>query len=254
MRILLTNDDGVEARGLKILETIARSISDDVTIVAPMRDKSGQSRAVTLSEPLRAKQVRENVFAVSGTPADCVVLGVLELMPEKPDLIISGINRGQNLAEDVHYSGTIGAAIMGLHLGVPSIAISQSTGFRGKTADMWSNTAALGTAIIRPLAQNASTGFLLNVNLPDCKACDVKGVKLTQTGARDKQMLSITKRTDPRNNDYYWIGYGGGKSSPPEGTDLWAIYNNYVSVAPLSLTGEPIDTQSLTDSLGPLLT
>ncbi|MEO0786051.1 MAG: 5'/3'-nucleotidase SurE [Pseudomonadota bacterium] len=234
MRILLTNDDGINAPGLKVLETIAKTISDDITIVAPLVEQSGQSRAVTLTEPVRVREIEPRVFSVSGTPSDCVLLALRDLMDEPPDLILSGVNKGQNIAEDTSYSGTIAAAMFGMQHDIPSIALSQSQNFRGRGSCPWETAEAWGPKALGPvLEQGWPDDVVININFPDRDPDDVAGIQYTRQGFRDEQIIRTEKREDLRGNNYFWIGYRGTLSNPDEGTDLKAIYDGYVSVSPL---------------------
>lgn len=237
MRILLTNDDGVDAPGLAVLEDIARALSEDVWIVAPQEEQSGQARAVTLTSPVRVRQEGPRRYAVSGTPSDAVLLGVLEILKgHPPDLILSGVNRGQNLAEDTSQSGTVAAAIEGMHLGVPSIALSQARNFRTGEAIPWDTARLWGPRIVRELLR---TGWprkvVVNVNFPDRAPGDVSGVEVTRQGFRDEAVSHLDKRMDLRGGEYFWIGYAGKLSEPAEGTDLRAIYDGRISITPLNI-------------------
>ncbi len=234
MRLLLTNDDGINAPGLSVLERIARSLSDDVWIVAPEVEQSGKSRAMTLTDPVRVRTLDRNVFAVSGTPSDCVLLALRELLPATPDLILSGVNRGQNLAEDTSYSGTVAAAMFGMQHGVPSVALSQAMNFRARGSLPWETAEAWGQRALEPLiARGWPDNVVMNVNFPDCAPEDVAGIQVTRQGFRDEQIVHTEKREDLRGNHYYWIGYRGTLSDPAAGTDLRAVYDGYVSVTPL---------------------
>jgi 5'-nucleotidase len=237
MRILLTNDDGVFAPGLAVLEDIARSVSDDVWIAAPHEEQSGQARAITLNAPVRVREEGPKRFAVSGTPSDAVLLGVLDILRDhKPDLILSGVNRGQNLAEDTSQSGTVAAAIEGMHLGVPSVAFSQSRNFRRGEPIPWETARAWGPRVLKGLlAAQWPRNVVMNVNFPDVLPDDVAGVEVTRQGFRDQSIRQLDKRTDLRGVDYFWIGYTGKLSEPPQGTDLRAIYDGRISVTPLHI-------------------
>src|SRR5215212_8232324 len=170
MRILCTNDDGIHALGLAALERSARALSDDVWVVAPETDQSGVSHSLSLNDPLRLRAIAERRFAVRGTPTDCVIMGVRHILFEnRPDLILSGVNRGQNVAEDVSYSGTIAGAIEGTILGIPSIALSQAYGPGGRTAVKWPCAERHAPRVIRRiLGLGMPRGTLVNVNFPDC--------------------------------------------------------------------------------------
>jgi 5'-nucleotidase len=235
MRILLTNDDGIHAPGLAVLQEIARELSGDLWVVAPEVEQSGQSRSITLTNPVRVRSVEEKVFAVAGTPSDCVLIALQDLMGGlKPDLVLSGVNRGQNIAEDTSFSGTVAAAMFGMQMGVPSIALSQAQNFRARGSLPWETARAWGARVLKPLvAAGWPDDVVLNVNFPDREPGEVAGVALTRQGFRDEAIVYTDRRTDLRGNDYFWIGYRGKLSSPPDGTDLRAIYDGYVSVTPL---------------------
>jgi 5'-nucleotidase len=237
MRILLTNDDGVFAPGLSVLEHIAHSVSDDVWIVAPHEEQSGKARAVTLNAPVRVRLEAERRYAVMGTPADSVLLGVKHILRDSPpDLILSGVNRGQNIAEDTSQSGTVAAAIEGMHLGVPSIAFSQARNFRRGQEIPWDTGRAWGPRVLKALlASGWPKTCVINVNFPDRLPEDVAGVEVTSQGFRDEAISTLEKRQDLRGGDYFWIGYSGKLSEPPEGTDLRAIYEGRISVTPLHI-------------------
>jgi 5'-nucleotidase len=234
MKILLTNDDGIHAPGLSILEDIARELSDDIWIVAPEVEQSGQSRSITLTQPLRVREVREKVFAVSGTPSDCVLLALQDIMDERPDIVLSGVNRGQNIAEDTSFSGTIAAAMFAMQLGIPAMALSQAQNFRERGSLPWETAKAWGAKVIRPFIDAGwPNDLVINVNFPDREPSEVAGVQITRQGFRDETIIHHAKRQDLRGNDYYWIGYRGKLSEPDEDTDLWAVYQGHVAVTPL---------------------
>lgn len=234
MRILLTNDDGINAPGLEVLEKIARELSDDIWIAAPELEQSGKGRAISLTEFVRVREIDPRRFAVNGTPSDCVLLALDELMPGRPDLILSGVNAGQNIAEDTTFSGTIAAALFGMQHGVPSIALSQSIGFQNPHSCPWETPDAWGAKTLRPLIEKGwPEDLILNVNFPDRAPDEVAGIKMTRQGLRDERIIRTEGREDLRGNAYYWIGYRGKLSNPNEGTDLRAIYDGYISVSPL---------------------
>jgi 5'-nucleotidase len=236
MRILCTNDDGIHATGLAILEKIAGTLSDDVWVIAPELEQSGASRALTLSDPIRVRPAGQRRFAVSGTPTDCVLLGVEHLMEGvAPDLVLSGVNRGQNIAEDVTFSGTIAGAMQGMQLGIPAIALSQARGFRGEEAKIpWETAETYGPGVVGQLLRHGwPKDVLININFPDLPPDQVKEVEVTRQGRRDHHIVYADKRTDPRGGTYYWLGFHGKLSDPPEGTDLKAIYSGRISVTPL---------------------
>lgn len=235
MRILVTNDDGINAPGLKCLEDVAAQLSDDVWVVAPETNQSGASHSLTLHEPLRCREVSERRFAVRGTPTDCVIMGVRHiLLDNPPDLVLSGVNYGTNIAEDVTYSGTIAGAIEGALLGIPSIAMSLAVGFDSEGAIHWETPIAHGPKIIeRLMGMNPSGGLLMNVNFPDLAPEAVAGISIVRQGRRDQNNLHIDERRDTWGNPYYWFGFERRKSNPAEGTDLWAIYKGQIAVTPL---------------------
>ena len=238
MRILVTNDDGVRAEGLEVLERIARTLSDDVWIVAPELEQSGASRALTLSQPLRVLKLDDRRFAVDGTPTDCVLLAVQELIEgAKPDLVLSGVNRGQNLAEDVSLSGTVAGAIEGMALGIPSIALSQSMAIFHEEVNAFFETAeAYGPGVIRKLLSVGwPSDVIINVNFPAVPPEGVTGIEVTRQGFRDQRNRYAERRTDLRGRDYFWLGFKGQLSKPAAGTDLSAIYQGRISVTPLHI-------------------
>lgn len=237
MRILVTNDDGINAPGLDVLQQVASELSDDVWTVAPETDQSGASHSLTLHEPLRCRQIADKVFAVKGTPTDCAIMGIRFLLADgRPDLVLSGVNRGQNMADDVAYSGTIAGAMEGMLLGVPSIAMSLAYGFGMRDRLHWETPMALGAPLVRRLLDTGwPDDVMLNVNFPDRAPDDVVDTVITSQGRRDQGLLTIEDRMDTRGNPYYWLGFERRKSHPPEGTDLWAVYGGRISITPLKL-------------------
>jgi 5'-nucleotidase len=244
MRILLTNDDGVNAPGLAVLEAIARTFSDDVWIVAPTEEQSGAGHSLTLSTPVRLRKLGERRFCVTGTPTDAVMMGLAEIMKDtKPDLLLSGVNRGANLGEDVTYSGTVSAAMEGALAGIPSIALSQCYARQGMGDSVPFGAAeAWAERVLKPLVETPmAPRTLINVNFPALPAEEVRGVRVVRQGLRDYGRLKIDRRTDPRGFPYYWFGLGPMIETPGHMTDLEAIADGYVSVTPLhlDLTHEP---------------
>jgi 5'-nucleotidase len=238
MRILCTNDDGIHATGLAVLERIARHFTDDVWVIAPESEQSGASRALTLTAPIRVRKAGPKRFAVTGTPTDCVLLGVEHLMDEgAPDLVLSGVNRGQNIAEDVTFSGTIAGAMQGMQLGIPAIALSQTRGMRGEEAPIpWETAETFGPGIVGALLKHGwPKDVLMNVNFPDRPPEDVTEVEVTSQGRRDQHIVYADKRTDLRGGAYFWLGFKNKLSNPPEGTDLRATYSGRISVTPLHI-------------------
>ena len=238
MRILLTNDDGIHADGLAALERIAARLSDDVWICAPEYEQSGASRALTLAEPIRVRTLSERRFATTGTPTDCVMLGINDLVPgKKPDLVLSGVNRGANLAEDVTYSGTVSAAMEGALAGVPSIALSQAYAKQGLGASVpfGSSEAWAWRVLAELVAVKMERGTLINVNFPAIAPDAVKGVRVCRQGFRDYGRLRIIERQDPRGFPYFWFGLASAVETPGHVTDLESIADGYVTVTPLHL-------------------
>ncbi|OYW98083.1 MAG: 5'/3'-nucleotidase SurE, partial [Caulobacter vibrioides] len=238
MRVLLTNDDGIHAPGLQALEKIARALTDDVWICAPEYEQSGASRALTLADPIRVRKLDPRRFAVEGTPTDCVMMAVQHLIEgAKPDLVLSGVNRGQNIAEDVTLSGTVGGTIEGMSMGIPSIALSQSMNyFHDEIVAHWGTAEAVAPGIVQRLLEvgwPADVG--MNVNFPALRPESVKAVEVTRQGFRDGHMRHMDKRTDLRGRDYYWMGFTAKASQPAEGTDLRAVYEGRISVTPLHI-------------------
>ena len=236
MRILVTNDDGIHSPGLVVAENIARALSDDVWVVAPENEQSGASHSLTLSAPLRMRKMDERHYAVSGTPTDCVMMGCLHLLKDSmPTLILSGVNWGSNLADDVTYSGTIAAAMEGTQLGFKSIAMSQVTGIHGNGFSYEVAEHHGPSIVAKLLKMDFGPGVLMNVNFPDCRPDDVQGVEVTRQGKRDVNLLTVDERVDMRGNNYYWLGFKRERGNPPIGTDLWAAFNRRISVTPLHM-------------------
>ncbi|MBV8688140.1 MAG: 5'/3'-nucleotidase SurE [Alphaproteobacteria bacterium] len=238
MRILLTNDDGVNATGLKVLERIARRFSDDVWIVAPAEEQSGAGHSLTLTRPVRLRRLGERRYCVTGTPTDSVMMAIAHIMKEgRPDVILSGVNRGANLGEDVTYSGTCSAAMEGALAGIPSVALSQAY-MREGMGDTVPFGAAEGWAerVLRPLlAEPMAPRTLVNVNFPAVSAERVRGIRVVRQGLRDYGRLRIEPRTDPRGYDYFWFALGSMIETPGHQTDLEAVADGFVSVTPLHL-------------------
>jgi 5'-nucleotidase len=247
MRILITNDDGIHAPGLEACETIARALSDDIWIVAPETDQSGVSHSLSLNDPLRLREVGNRHFAVKGTPTDCVIMGVRHLMKDVPDIVLSGVNRGRNCAEDVTYSGTVAGAMEGTVLGIPSFALSQAYAFTTKHAPYWETAIKHAPDLIRRVLKTGMPrDVLVNINFPDCPADKVAGIAVVTQGKRDQELLRIDARHDGRGNPYYWIAFGrGGIAGAAAGSDLAALNDMRIAVTPLrlDLTDQPFMTK-----------
>ena len=244
MRILVSNDDGIHAPGLAALEDIARSLSDDVWVVAPEAEQSGASHSLTLNNPLRIRKLEARKFAVQGTPSDCIILGLKHVLgDERPDLVLSGVNRGQNMAEDVTYSGTIAAAMEGTLLGIPSIALSQVYDYLDETPIRWDVSRHFAPDIIRRLvAEGWPPDVLININFPHRPIGEIKGPKVVTQGRRHMGALKVDRRQDPRGNDYFWIGFRKRIGEREGDTDLQATRDGYIAVTPLHLDLTHFDT------------
>ncbi|WP_298196843.1 5'/3'-nucleotidase SurE [Novosphingobium sp.] len=237
MRILLTNDDGINAPGLTVLERIARQFSDDVWICAPAEEQSGAGHSLTLTKPVRLRQHAERRFSVSGTPTDAVTMALRKVMPQAPDLILSGVNRGANLGDDVTYSGTVAAAMEGTLAGIPSIALSQvytkegvGNNVRFDAAEDW------GARAIAPLLETPfAARTLININFPPLPAAEVRGIRAVRQGFHDYARGSLVEAVDPRGFPYFWFGLHGIEHTPGHDTDLEAIAEGFVTVTPLQL-------------------
>ena len=237
LRILVTNDDGIYAKGLAVAESIARALTDDVWVVAPETEQSGASHSLTLARPLRMRKVDDRHFSVTGTPTDCVMMAATHLMKNAaPTLILSGVNRGVNAADDVTYSGTIAGAMEGCALEIPSIALSQAYNFEEKRDVQWACAQTHGPELVRKLVGIGwPRDVLINVNFPDCPPDEVKGTEIVAQGKRDLQEAVIDKRIDMRGYPYFWIGFRRERYSAIAGTDLGALTQKKISVTPLQL-------------------
>lgn len=235
LRILVTNDDGIYAPGLKVLERVAKQLSNDVWVVAPELEQSGASHSLTLHDPLRKRRLSSRRFTVSGTPTDCVVMAVNQIIPPpRPTLLLSGVNRGANLAEDVSYSGTIAAAMEGTLLGVPSVALSQV--YSNSRPVHWSTVEAHAPDLLRKLLKSGwPKGVLININFPDVTSDAVTGTQVSVQGRRDAESIVVHERQDPRGSPYYWVGFRRMLGTPPKNTDLSVVQGGGISVTPLQL-------------------
>jgi len=233
-RILVTNDDGIHAPGLEALIEIAGQLSSDVWVVAPEFNQSGAGHSLSITRPIRARTVGERKVAIEGTPTDCVLFAVKHLLKDrKPALVLSGVNRGSNMADDVTYSGTIAGAMEGCLLGLPSIAFSQA--FVHTHPVKWATATAFGADVTRRvLAVDLPRNVFVNVNFPDLVASSVKGIKVTRQGVRAFGS-SIVERIDPRGGEYYWNAFTPGEHEDDAEGDVSAIRAGYVSVTPLHL-------------------
>ena len=231
MRILCSNDDGYMALGLNVLATAAAEIGS-VTVVAPDREQSATSHALTLHHPLRARRSSDGAWVVDGTPTDCVILAVGELLEDRPDIVLSGINHGPNMGEDVLYSGTVAAAMEATVLGIPAVAFS-FTGEKHEELEGWQPVI---TDLLRRIVarDDFPEDTLLSVNLPDVAPGDVRGVRVTKLGQR-RYKDSLTRAQDPSGKEYFWIGGGKTNWRGPEDSDFRAVADGFISVTPLHL-------------------
>jgi 5'-nucleotidase len=232
MRILITNDDGARADGIKLLERIARSLTDDVFVVAPEFDQSGVSHAVSLHEPLRVHEEDERRFYVRGTPADCVILGIEHLLDRRPDLILSGVNRGGNMADSIAYSGTVGAAMTGLMFGVPAIALSQM--FSGVDIH-WETAERYAKPLVeRLLEAKWPSPVVPNVNFPACPPDEVTGVVICRPGHGFIDGVKVEKRVDVRGGSYHWLQFRGSSTGVDDpDCDLAHLKRRKITITPL---------------------
>ncbi|MTI15865.1 5'/3'-nucleotidase SurE [Rhodobacteraceae bacterium RKSG542] len=236
MRILITNDDGIHAEGLEVLERVARQLSDDVWIVAPETDQSGVAHSLSLNDPLRLRRVSEKRYALRGTPTDCVIMGIKSILDMPPDLVLSGINRGCNIADDITYSGTVAGAMEGTLLGVRSIALSQHYRWSDMAGPDYNTAEVHAAEVLRQLLKvDLPKDTLLNVNFPAVPAKDVRGTKVVAQGKRSTDAMYVDPRRDGRGNPYYWLAFNNQKTTSPAGTDLTALEEGYISVTPLHL-------------------
>jgi len=233
-RILLSNDDGIHAPGLQVLERIARSLSDDVWVVAPETEQSASSHSLTIHRPLRLRQLGECRYAVDGTPTDCVLLAINHILKDqRPTLVLSGVNAGSNIGEDVTYSGTIAAAMEATLLGVPSVALSQH--YENGGAVSWEAAEHWGADVVRKVRSvDWPRNVLVNINFPAVPPDQVTGIHVVRHGKR-KIGDELSERVDPRGRPYFWIGTLRGQEDVAPDTDIAAVFGGGISVTPLYL-------------------
>lgn len=235
-RILISNDDGIHAAGLKHLENIAHQLSDDVWVVAPEHDQSGTAHSLTLHEPLRMRQVSDRKFAVKGTPTDCIMMALGKVLEgdKKPDLVLSGINRGANLGEDVTYSGTVSVALEAALAQIPAIALSQVTSHQHPVK--WATAEHFAPSIILKLwSAGLAKGTFVNVNFPDRVVESVAGIKVAPQGQRELSEIAIEQRIDTRDLPYYWLAFRERSQRSEPGTDLECIRDGFITITALQL-------------------
>ena len=252
MRILITNDDGIHAEGLAVLERIAAELSDEVWVVAPETDQSGLAHSLTINDPLRLRKISDRKYALRGTPTDCVIMAVTHVMPERPDLVLSGVNSGANIADDVTYSGTVAGAMEGTLLGIRSIALSQAYSYRdtGRLVP-WEVVETHAPDILRKLVTlELDPGTFLNVNFPNCGVGEVRGTEVTHQG-KLLHGLSVEERADGRGFPYFWIRFGRSPVDAVADSDVAALENGTISVTPLKLDFTAYETvERVREALG----
>jgi len=232
MNILLSNDDGYLAPGLQVLAAELAGIGE-IHVVAPDRDRSGASNSLTLDNPIRARQADSGFFCVDGTPTDCVHLAITGLLESEPDMVVSGINSGANMGDDVLYSGTVAAAMEGRFLGYPAIAVSMST--EGERPQHYATAARVTLELVqRVIAGSLPADTILNVNVPDVPWDELKGMQATRLGHRHKSE-PVIREQDPRGRPVYWVGPVGPEQDSGPGTDFHAVRSGYVSITPLDV-------------------
>ncbi len=253
-RVLLTNDDGWREPGLKVMEEIAHQIAEEVWIISPDLDQSGVSMSITLHSPLRVHHMGERRLSVSGTPSDCVLLAVGELMPEPPDLVLSGVNAGANISDSVAYSGTIGGALTATLMGIPAIALSLA--FHQRSELHWDTVRQFGPGVVRQLLEKGwPDDCAMNVNFPACPADQVSGVATCRARAGSIGGINIESRRDTRDVPYFWLGFTR-QTERITGldTDVGALRANRIAISPLRFEREiaswQIDTDAMSSKLG----
>ena len=230
MHLLLSNDDGIHASGLGLLAEALAPLGK-ISVVAPNRNRSAASNSLTLERPIRAQKVKNNWYSVDGTPTDCVHLAITGLLDDEPDIVVSGINAGANLGDDVIYSGTVAGAIEGRFLGLPAVAIS-STSFKPK---FMKDAALVSYSLVSKLTKTTlPNDVIININIPDVSKDEIKGMQTTRLGNRHKAEPVIEDK-DPRGKPIYWVGAAGPEQDAGIGTDFYAVNNNYISVSPMHL-------------------
>ena len=230
MHILLSNDDGYRAPGLGAMARVLAE-NNTVTVVAPERDRSGSSNSLTLERPLRVHMAENGFYFVTGTPTDCVHLAITGLLDEEPDMVVSGINAGANMGDDVLYSGTVAAAMEGRFLGLPAIAVSMTS---YDPLHYETGVKAIAGIIDRLRSEPLQRTSILNVNVPDVPWDEIKGYKITRLGNRHKSE-GVIRQTDPRGDDMYWVGPPGAAQDAGEGTDFHAVEQKFISITPLQI-------------------
>lgn len=235
-KILIVNDDGIDAIGLKSMLKIAHDICDNVWVVAPMYEQSGVSRAISIHDPIYVTKRDEKTFAIKGTPADCVIMAIEVLMDSQPDLILSGVNRGHNAADFMHLSGTVAGAGMGTSYNIPSMALSLMGSISSDHTKLnWSMVEQTSPDLIKKLFNmQLDTQNIININYPDCTIDDLKGIKTCKQGKRSDHFVIVDERENLRGSNYYWINFKGMDEQPQKGSELEALQQNYIAVTAIT--------------------
>lgn len=236
LRILLSNDDGIHAPGLKVLEEIALTITDDIWVLAPENEQSGAAHSLSIGRPLRLRELSQKRYTVNGTPTDCVMIALNKILTDRrPDLVLSGVNHGANLGEDVTYSGTVAAAMEATLLGIPAIALSQSLSHDQEDAGAYDPARHYGPDLIKKLiSQTWPHNVLININFPDIAVDRIQGVRVVRQGLRNIND-NLVKWKDPHGRSFFWIGANRDDSPTEEETDLEAIHQGAIAITPLHL-------------------
>jgi len=230
MNILISNDDGYQSPGIVCLAAALERYGN-IDVVAPERDRSGASNSLTLNRPLRPRVAENGFIYVDGTPTDCVHLAITGMLPEEPDIVVSGINAGANLGDDVIYSGTVAAAMEGRFLGLPAIAVSLVR----DGSDHYQTAARVVTALLDKMATDPlPTDTILNINVPDVPLSRLRGLQVTRLGQRHKSE-AVVRSVDPRGESIYWVGPPGGEQDAGQGTDFQALREGYASITPIQV-------------------
>lgn len=233
-RVLIVNDDGIHAPGIQLLEKVVREHCDDVWVVAPDEEKSGASHSISMHMPIRQRQLDERHIAIKGSPTDCVLMALQQVMPERPTLVLAGINRGGNLADEIHYSGTIAVAMEAALLGIPAIALSQVFPRGGDVP--WDTAERFAVPVIEQvLERGLGDGSFVNINFPPVPASRVSGLQLTAMGRRPPGAFKTEGRVDNRRIPYYWVHLEPDEGGEREGSDLRAMADNAVSLCPMQV-------------------
>lgn len=249
-RVLIVNDDGIHAPGIQLLERVVRQRCDDVWVVAPDEEKSGASHSISMHNPIRRRVLDERHVAIKGSPTDCVLMALQQIMTEKPTLVLAGINRGGNLADEIHYSGTIAAAMEAAFMGIPSIALSQV--FPRGAEVPWDTAERFTLGIVEQLLERGMTeGSFVNVNFPPVSAESVSGLEVTFMGRRPPGAFKTEGRIDNRRVPYFWVHLEPDEGGDVAGSDLAAMKNSAISVTPMQVD---MTNRSMFDALQGLST